>query len=105
VRTWEKILIIVCVLAILAGVAWAFLAHNRKMMQRIEQMESQKYQAINADSLRDVIETHVVDSLNQILQGHAREIYSLKKQLTTTRRDYERLNTKYNSIPVRMPDF
>ena len=78
---------------------------ERRVYKKIEQISTQKQRIVNTDSLRDVIEKHIVDSLTDVISSQDRKIRKMQTDLIKTRQENEKLQNLYNSLTVRMPEF
>jgi uncharacterized protein HemX len=81
------------------------LRNNRKTEERIQKIEIRKVKIINTDSIRSLIESRILDSLNKKADRQDAKIAALTKSLKVTRRQNEALQTRLDSIHVFMPDF
>jgi uncharacterized protein HemX len=78
---------------------------RRQIYKAMDSLSVGKSQTIDADSLRDVIEAKVIDSMKVLLMDQDRKIVDLAKRINTNRRQYENLKKRVDSISVDMPDF
>ena len=93
---------------VLVAVALSFVVNScssKKQEKKIQALERRTYKIINADSLRDVIESRILDSLKIVADRQDAKIAELPKSLTVTRRKNEQLEKRINDIIVFMPDF
>jgi hypothetical protein len=106
--TKSTILQIVGFALLIGAVALAgflFVRHSQKLLQKIETIENRKAQVINADSIRNIIEKEIVDSVKVILKDQDAKIDALTKVTKQTRRQNEALEKRFNDIVISMPDF
>lgn len=92
--------LVIIIAAVLVGVN-----EKNKFERELRSLYNQKQQVINADSLRNVIEARVVDSIKTRLEKHDQALAALKKDLTKTRKKNEELEKMFRSISVSMPEF
>jgi hypothetical protein len=78
---------------------------SKRLEKKIETLEARKTKIINTDSLRKLLESRILDSLNKRADRQDAKIAELTKSLKVTRRQNEALEKRLNDIVVTMPDF
>lgn len=100
--------IVLMVAVVMGGVLYVRSLHKQlreETEKKIQSIEERSSKIINADSLRDVIESRILDSLKREDDLQDAKIAELQKSLTITRRQNEKLEKRFNDIRVFMPDF
>jgi hypothetical protein len=102
-RTRDFFLVLILSIGVAVSIGY-YLAGGRISTKENKLMQA-KTHTINADSLRDVIEAKIIDSVKVLLMDQDRKIVDLAKRINTNRRQYENLKKRVDSISVDMPDF
>lgn len=105
--TIQRIAAIVAVAALVLTAASSVLnsCEDKKRDRVIKQLESRKAKILDADSLRDAIESRILDSLNKRVDRQDAKIAENRKIILKTRRQNELLQNRFDSIRVFMPPF
>lgn len=104
----QIVAIALLVVVVTGGVLYVRSLHKQlreETEKKIQSIEERSSKIINADSLRDVIESRILDSLKREDDLQDAKIAELQKSLTITRRQNEKLEKRFNDIRVFMPDF
>jgi predicted nucleotidyltransferase len=100
--------IVLMVVVVTAGVLYVRSLHKQLRQEtekKISTLEKRSGKVIDADSLRDVIESRILDSLKLEVDRQDAKIAEVSKQQAITRRQNEKLEKRFNDISVFMPDF
>lgn len=100
--------IVLLVVVVMAGVFYVLSLHKqlrKETESKIQALEQRKDKVINADSLRGVIESRILDSLKIEVDRQDAKIAEVIKLQAITRRKNEQLEKRFNDIRVFMPDF
>jgi septal ring factor EnvC (AmiA/AmiB activator) len=78
---------------------------SKRLEKKIETLEARKTKIINSDSLRDLIESRILDSLNLKVDRQDAKIAELTRSLKVTRRQNEAIEKRLDNMRVAMPEF
>lgn len=95
-------------LGVIVSIAASYVLNScdkSRQEKKIQALETRKVKIINADSLRDVIESRILGSLKKEVDRQDAKIAALTQSLTVTRRKNEKMQKRLDSIRVFMPDF
>jgi Na+-transporting NADH:ubiquinone oxidoreductase subunit NqrC len=93
------------VLVLGIAVALGAMQIKQRIDDEILEIRNRKIETVNADSLRNVIEARILDSMRVELDKRDQVIDAIKKDLTLTRKQNAELEKHYRNIIIDMPNF
>lgn len=102
-KIWAGIVIVCVVFSVVIVGAVHIL--DMRQRQAIQTLETKRQSIMNMDSVHNIWERRIMDSMQNIVALQDRRIQVLQVQVKKIHKDNEELQDRYNRITVSMPDF